>query len=514
MSEGNCVPLDWIWKVYALANARSDDGNWRELSEREISKSKKEFLFKGPRGGSKTESIAALWFTISWFAPNYSVTHTSTEVAQATTCLSYVAEWASSSLFKGMVDKANSRVGVIFKNGSRFVIRTGSLDGLNHEHTISLSLDEVETFPMDLVGQAMQIPQKQVGSPYPSIILLASTQKKPELNMARHIKDALTKGKYCYMIWNCFDIGERCKDERREDLPPDITCADYPGLLEELSELGTRKRTDAEDAIYEKLNGYLEALETNCPLVIDCHGRLINATGHLSIDTLITRITTLDRETWKAENLCEEAARGSSVYKKLSAANLSEDAVYIPGQRVYAGVDYGMVGALTVATFWGINGAHVDCIAEYGVENAFEEDLIPVFIDFQRKYNVKSWAVDNSALNLVAKMRKAGLPARRVSKTPKLFKIDHVAGMICDGRNFRRLRFHPVNAYSTYEQMLYYGFKKDSKTPKDGDDDYCDSAGYGLEQIQKRAWKKLKRNRSKPPGRSLADPLAAFRREE
>jgi hypothetical protein len=507
LTDQNCVPIDWLWEIYCLANGRSDDGAWRELTEGEVSEEQKEYLLKGPRGGSKTESIAALWYTICWFCPNYSVTHSSTERAQSTTCLEYVIEWAASRLFSGLVEKANTQVGVKFKNHSRFVIRTGTLDGLNHEHTISLSLDEVETFPLELIGQAAQIPQRQVGSPYPSIFLLASTQKKANMNMAHHIKEAILNGKYRYLVWNAWDVGQRCPDRRREKLPPRITCKDYPLIMEEIGALEAVERTEDDEEWLATLYEYRDTLVANCALVIDCHGRLVQGTGHLHIDTLLSRIKTLDRDTWVAENLCTSPARGNAVYTRLSSeGNQSFAAVYQgEGQLTYAGVDYGLVGALSVVVIFAINGAYVDVIDEYATSNAFEEDLIPVFVDFQRRYGVKAWGVDNQAVNLVRRMRRKGLNAQRASKTPKLHKIDHVAQMICNGVGFRRLRFHPTKAYTTFEQMFHYALKKNGRDPVDGDDDYCDAALYGLELVRTKVSSNLQRRRSYRPGTSLVD---------
>jgi hypothetical protein len=498
-----CVPADWMWEIYCLANGRSSDGQWRLLSEKEISRAKREFLLRGPRGGSKTEGIAALWWTICWFAPRYSVTHTSTERAQSLTCLEYVICWGNSRLFGDLVSKANSVAGAHIKNGSRFVVRTGSLDGLNHEHTISLSLDEVETFPLDLIGQAMQIPQQQVGSPYPSIILMASTQKKPNLGMATHIKDAVTKGKYRYMAWNCWDVGQRCQIWRRENLPAEISCEDYEAIHAEIKSLESHTRLHDDELFYQRLLEYRTILEGNCALVADCAGRLINGTGHLDINTLITRITTLDRDTWEAENLCGSPSRTGTIYSRLSTANQNEAAVYVDGETVYAGVDYGLVGALTVVTFFGLNDAYIDCFQDACYEQMFEEDLVPEFVDFQHKYGVKLWTVDGNAINLIKKMKNAGLKVAYSSRRPKITKIDHAAKFICDGRGFRRLRFHPVNAYNTFNQLLYYGYKKDGKTPQEEDDDYCDSTIYGLEPIRTRHARPLERKNSRRPVHSL-----------
>jgi len=504
--EGNCVPIDWMWEVWCVGRGFDLDGVTR-LSEEEISKRQKEYLLKGPRGGSKTESIAALWQTFMVFCPNYSVAHSSTEREQSQKLLYYMREWAASPLFRDLVLNVNKITGVTYNNGSRLVIVAASLDGLNKEHTISLSLDEVETFPLDLVGQAIQIPQQQVGCPYPSIVIMASTQKKPNLSMAVHIREALVNGRYRYLLWNVWDVGERCKDWRRSSLPENVTCRDYPAILDEIGNYESIVRTQADEAFLQRLYAQRDALVSNCILVGDCQGRLIDGTGHLAIDTLTTRMRTLSRDEWEAENLCRAPARGGSVYSRLSPANQSEDAVYKgEGQVVYAGVDYGYVGASTTFIFMAINNDHVDVIDEYETTEAYEEDLIPIMLDYQKKYHVKEWCVDNAAVNLARKMKRAGLPSRRSNKgIPKIQKIDHMSHLICNATGFRRLRYHPTAAYKTYEQMYYYGFKKNGKDPQDGDDDFCDGALYCSELVRTRVSPHMQKSNKPRPGRSLAD---------
>jgi hypothetical protein len=503
--EGNCVPIDWMWEIWCLGRGLDIDG-MTPLSEEEISARPKEYLLKGPRGGSKTESAAALWFTFCLFCPNYSAAHSSTERPQSLKCLSYMLEWCSSPLFIDLILNTNKQLGFNVKNGSRFVILTATLDGLNKEHTISLSLDEVETFPLDLVGQAMQIPQKQVGCPYPSMVVMASTQKKPHLSMAVHIREALVNGRYRYLLWNVWDVGERCPDWRRNKLPATITCRDHPAILDEIGNYESIVRTKTDEAILQKLYAQRDALESNCLLVASCQGRLIDGTGHLAIDTLLTRIKTLTPEEWAAENLCQAPARGGSVYNKLSEQNQSEEAVHMgEGQVVYAGVDYGYVGASTCFIFMAINNAYVDVIDEYETTEAYEEDLIPLMLDYQKKYHIKEWCVDNAAVNLARKMKRAGLPVKRSNKAlPKIQKIDHMAHLICSATGFRRLRFHPTKAYKVYEQMYYYGFKKNGKDPQDGDDDFCDAALYCSELIRTRVSPHQAKTNRPRPGRSLA----------
>lgn len=501
--EGNCVPIDWMWEIFCLA--RSCDINGQPMTPKQITSIKKEFLFKGPRGGSKTESVAALWWSLCLFCPNYSVVHTSTERSQSVKCLSYVLEWSASPLFKPLVESTNKMTGSTLKNRSRFIILTATMDGLNKEHTISLSIDEVETFDTGLIGQATQIPQEQVGCPYPSIVILASTQKRANLGMSQHIKDALVHGKWRYLIWNAFDVGQKCEDYRREDLPDDLTCADYPEIISEIMRLEAIERTQSNEEFLQKLYEMRDILRANCPLVIDCHGKLVNGTGHLGINTLITRITTLTREEWEAENLCRAPARGDSIYRKLSDENKSEEAVYIGnGQTVYGGIDYGLVGALTVIVLWAVNNDHIDIIYEYATDEAFEEDIVPICVELDMKYGVKEWCVDNAAVNLHRKMKKAHLKVRRSSRLiPKLQKIDRVSRMICDATGFRRLRYHPTNAYMSYEQMFHYGFKKNGKDPQDGDDDYCDANLYCSELVRMRVPPTHIRKLKEPPGRSL-----------
>jgi hypothetical protein len=100
-------------------------------------------------------------------------------------------------------------------------------------------------------------------------------------------------------------------------------------------------------------------------------------------------------------------------------------------------------------------------------------------------------------------MRRKQLKVIPSSRRPKLVKIDHVAKFICDGTGFRRLRFHPVNAYNHFQYLAAYGYKKDGKTLQDDDDDYCDETLYALENFRLNKTTPLQRNKSRRPGRSL-----------
>jgi hypothetical protein len=493
LSEGNCVPMDVYWELYSVGAALNPDGSGATLDEQTISRLKKEHLLHGPRGGMKTLLLAALWHTLCWFCDGYSTTHSATEVQQANKALAYWKLWESSPLFNDCM-KVNKFGARYLMNQSRAVLKTATLNGLNSEHTISISIDEVETIDLDLLNQAFQIQQGEVGSVWPSLVILGSTQKKPGLGMARLIKRAKQDGSYKYWLWNCWDVGEKCPEWRRDGL--EAGCERWAEIIKDIKFLEDRMADTALDIRQERrlkeLYGQRDALTANCDLCPDCQGRLIHGSGHLPIATLLQRIRSLDRDAWISENLCGQPARTGAVYERLSEENLTEDAIYRKGKRVIAGVDYGLINDPTIVVLACINPPHVDLFDEiapgrYGGVNMFEEDLIPIFKELQAKYHIDKWIVDNSAIKLHHKMKAAGLNAYRASRQPIEKGADHVARLICDGTNFRRLRMHPVNCMLSYEQMHAYDLKKTGHAPRENqDDDYCDAVRYLCEDVEVR----------------------------
>jgi hypothetical protein len=477
---GHMPPLDWMWHAWCLAWNRSADGQWRPLG-RQDRVPQRSLLLHGPRGGMKTLAMAAFWFLICWYIPGYTYSHTAAEKAQSGFFIDYLHLWAKSDTFKAGMKEAFS-LKVTFANRSQIYILTASMRGLNAPHTLSIGIDEVEIMEQALLQQALQIPQDQPGFDFPSLIMLASTQKRANWGMSQLIKSSVKEGRYKYIIWNSFDVVEACPAWRREKIEErGLKCSDWAVLAAQRAQLELKAESEVlsvmEEETLKALTLKMNMLLSNCKLAMDCRGLAVGGTGHLSIETLLQRINNLDRATWEAENLCKRPSTEGAVYTQLSEENLSEDAIYRPDEgRVIAGIDYGFIDKAVIVIALE-HRIFVDVFYEEAHEGYYQEDLLPITKALANRFRVEKWIVASDAKELIRGMRKAGLPVVRSSRKSKLAGCDHVASLICDGTGLRRLRFHPVDAYMTYEQMESYQRKNNSAEPKDGDDDHCLVAG-------------------------------------
>jgi hypothetical protein len=480
--EGHTTPFAWMFETYCLACGRSDDDEWRELSEKQISQALKKYLLHGPRGGMKTLGLAALWFTLCWFIPRYSVTHAATEKPQAAQCLEYLRDyWAKSPLFSDGIIKVNT-LGVEFANGSRLNLTTASVNGFNSDHTISFSCDEVETLPMSILLEGLAIPQEEIGRNLPSITILGSTQKEPGMTMSELIRRSM-QGEYKYLLWNCWDVVEECSDWRTEDLPAGLRCSDYSALTEQVEDL-ERRRLELrapELAALQELIAKLEQLERNCKLVADCRGIAKRGAGHLKIDRVIERLRD-SREMFEAQTLCERPSPKGAVYPKFSKQNISDQALFRAGCRIIGLADYGYALDPAAANLVCLNGPYIDTFFEYHAEGVLSDEQAAAYELLSRRYGVEYWIVDISAKELITKMRRRGLTvigSRRKIKTG----IEKLSALICNGLGFRRLRIHPSCTYTIDEIQA---LKKSPVTgkPKDGQPDHhCDCLRYLAEVI-------------------------------
>ena len=480
--ESHTTPFAWMFEIYCLACARSSDDEWRELTEKEVSRALKKFLLHGPRGGMKTLGLAALWFTLCWFIPKYSVTHAATEKPQAAQCLEYLRDyWAKSPLFSDGITKVNT-LGVEFANGSQLNLTTASVNGFNSDHTISFSCDEVETLPLGVLLEGLAIPQEEIGRNLPSITILGSTQKEPGMTMSELIRRS-QRGEYQYLLWNCWDVVEECPDWRTEDLPAGLTCHDYSRLAEQVQDL-ERKRLELrapELAALQNLLAKQELLEQNCPLVADCQGIAKQGAGHLKIDRIIERLRD-SREMFEAQTLCERPSPKGAVYPKFSKQNISEEAQYRTGLKVIGLADYGYALDPAAGNLVCLNGPFLDVFYEYHVEGELSDEQAAAYDQLSRRYGIEYWIVDISAKELITKMRRRGMTvigSRRKVKSG----IEKLSALICNGQGFRRLRIHP-SCTNTIDEIQ--ALKKSPVTgkPKEGQPDHhCDCLRYLAEVI-------------------------------
>jgi len=476
--DGHTVPIDWLYELYCLGNGMSDDGGWRELTPRELNDRPKSYLLHANRGGMKTLGMAAFWYTLNWWIPNYSAVHSAAEKVQAQKCIEYIRDnWAASPLFSDKV-KANTEKAT-FANGSILYLVTASVAGFNAPHTIGFSCDEVELIKPEVLNQGYQIPQKQVGRNLPSLIVLGSTQKQPNLTMSKLIAEC-KRGEHRYIIWNAFDVVERCPDWRTEKLPAQLKCSDFGPIAEQLEVLERKQRIElnqTERELVTRLTEQRDALIANCPLVADCRGLAKLGSGHYSIDDILKALKS-GRSVFEAEVLCKKPSMQGAVYELYGPENESLDAIYKPGLKVVGTADYGFSTDPAAGNLIAFNGPYCDVFHEVHAHNVFSRDQAKLYRRLSERFLVQYWIVDRTAKELIRYMRDEGLavvPSQGSIKSG----IEQLALLICNGEMFRSLRINPAACPETCLEIVSY-----KRSPATGEplsnqpDHHCDGLRY------------------------------------
>jgi len=465
LTEGNTCPLRWTWELWCYANAKSDDGEWRDLSDEELSRLNGRALLHGSRGGMKTMGLAALVFSLCWFIPKYSACHAASTVDQALTCIDYIRRWQEHAHFNHAIEKANQHR-VDFTNGSVLFIITASQKGLNHEHTIWFSCDEVELMQYKVLLEGLRIPMARPGRKLPAVLVLASTQKEPGLTMTILIEKAQA-GQYRYFRWNVIDVMERCDDWRTRDLPAGISCADYPELLRQAN---TSAKGEAISALSDRALFYLDALRRNCPLVEYCQGHAKQGCGHYEIDAAIEALQD-SVEQFESQMMCLRPSPTGAVYPKFDYRNVSQEAEYRENCRIFGTADYGFATDPAAGNLFCLNGPYYDCFEEYSAYGQQAYEQAEVYAELTKKYGVEFWCVDGSARELITEMRKRGLLVVAVKSHDISRGIEYVSRWICDGTGHRALRIHP-RCKNTIRQMQGYMLSDRTNRPKTHQDDH------------------------------------------
>jgi hypothetical protein len=481
-SDGIC-PLDWTWKLYALASGRTDDGTWQIIADRDLTPEIVELLLHGPRGGMKTMGIAVVVHSLCIFNDNYPACHAAASRDQAKAVIGYLKGWARHDNFAQDFAKEPTTEKAEYKNGSVIFLITGSEKGFNSPHTLWFSCDEVELVDIEVLLEGKRIPMRIAGRSLPAVTVLASTQKRRGMTMTTLIEQAML-GKCQYIRWDCFDVAQTCPTWRRENLPEGLSCTDYTDLVEGIKEFGDSDGA-LEQRLVDKMREQLTALEENCLLVKYCRGRAMSSTGHMAIADIIKALDD-SVEQFEAQLMSEKPSSKGAVYANFGRDNVSEEAIWTPGARVIGTADWGFETDPAVANFIALRGPFVDVFAEVHQENMHSDEQAALYAKLSEKYGVEAWAVDASARELISYMRRRHKLTVMAVKRDIGHGIALVARWVLDAKGHRSLRIHPSCVYTIRELNAYEKYENSGKPKAAQQDHHCDSLRYGAEMIGKR----------------------------
>lgn len=493
LTEGHTSLLDLSWMIFSIAQGRNWDGSDRLLTEDEMidveRKHLTEWLLHGARGGSKTFMVAAIIMALCIFVPGYGAIHCAAEKQQSERVIKYLTGWilAKGSPIGPMCKGKPLKTKIEFVNDSAIHLTTGSTKtGVNSAHVPWLSYDEVELGDLNIIEEAMGIPQAQVGRNLPAMVVLLSTQKEAGLVMSELIKRTTgAQSDLSYAKWNFLEVIERCPEARTRRLPQGLVCADHKRLLKrrvELELIDVRSRNANEELAV--VNRKLERLTENCKLTEFCEGKAKLGEGYMTIGTVLMRLRRMGRPKFLAQMNCSRPSPENAVYPEFGDENFDMRAVARLNAPTFGIIDPGYAQDPVAILLMNAHDGYIDCFYEEETwERMGNTRIVTRARQLTEDFGIDEWIVDNSAPELVDLMLEEDLYTERAPKRPVEEGVNKVTTALND-QGFRRLRFNPASCSRTIECMYNYK-RKNGKIPRQPKVDHLpDCVRYGVQKIE------------------------------
>lgn len=496
LTAGHIPPIRAGWNLYCLACGRSNDDTWRALTAEELAGQNTSFVVKGSRGGTKTLMLTIVGWTVMLFNPYYGWQHTASVKEQAERVWGYLEKLTRlDGRFGYMMKKPWSKTGRIqLINESEASIGTGSERGQNSKHPQLLTFDEVEYMKYTVIaeGKLSGRRRKRIdGTIQRPLYVYCSSQKKPNETMYTLLTEA-DEGKHVLLEWNLWDVIEACPPWRRKNLPPDLTCADWDELQQQIDALTKNSaRSLREDEQLQKLQHARRMLQDNCRLVEYCRGVAVHGSGHYDISEAIEKMK-LEGNFFTAQMLGQQPQTDGAVFPMFSTKlNVSELAVYHKGMDIYGGIDYGFSADPTVLILAQQFGRNVDIFCELEFQHISSARLPDAFAAALRKLGLRmaditSWTIPHDATELQSHMADRGhrIWVPRAKRDRRVgARIEAMSKAIYDD-GFRALRINPA-CKMLIRTLVIYTVGADG-LPRPGQyDHHCDACGYVVLRISK-----------------------------
>lgn len=295
--EDHQSPFDFLWKAY-----RIDLPEWK-------SKTNKNLLVIGPRGGYKTLTLAKLIITEMLLKPHAGTLALGAVEKQANRCFGYASKYMQHPLIAqlGIVTKFLTAY-MSLANGSSYEQVIATIAGTNSAHQPKLRIDEVDLISEDILSEAMMQASSFAGVAAHTIYI--STRKSLDGTMHQLMKNAEAQRTdvivYCYK-----ETSEQCPDSRS-------------GVQEKVYEVEDMYNP-GETIIVNARAGCEQ-----CPLLPSCRGDLKRSRGLTPIEDTIDEFIKLPREKWIAQKECREPRRGNLFFDEWSSKIQLGDYPYNP----------------------------------------------------------------------------------------------------------------------------------------------------------------------------------------
>ena len=287
----------------------------------------------GPRGGTKTRTIAKLITAQLYFLDGVEIANVGAIEKQAKKCYRYVADFLDRSCPQRLVKSLRSETRL--DNGSMYEQLVGTVSGVNSPHPTKLFVDEVELMRPEVLEELMMVPTTNKMMGIPSSLVLTSTRKY-SFGTVQGLLDNKAGG-FQPFIWCYKEVAENCGVERRGSKPKKFVIKDYMDL----------------DEAYQPKEKEITAWSNcgKCPLLPTCKGSLARAAGFYSIDDLIRVFTRTNIETWVQQMECRKTSTLGRVYPTYDEAVHKGDYPYNANLPIDVCMDYGFSEPAAVG-FW------------------------------------------------------------------------------------------------------------------------------------------------------------------
>jgi len=430
-------PGDAIWEAY-------------NTYKQDLYKENPGYIWMANRDGGKTLAGSILnVLLICQFKAE--IAHLAAVKKQAEKCIEYTTIFIRkltpyiNHVGRKVISDSKHKIQILNEDGTvSFIdVIVASLAGGNSQRAHVGSYDELDTLSKQgLIGykEAQLIPTRK--NEHGPMTVKYSTRKFSFGIFEKEIQNRHISHEKLVQ-WNVLDITEKCFDDRSLKSTGNIniryTKKQLPALIKTQEEMD--KVISQEKSEYRKIELYDGCLK--CPLAATCQGRLtlrpdtdLAGAGSLfkTIDFTVGQFRKTDSEMAEAQLLCWKPTSAGLVYSRFSetlgdnivsvaqayeivTGEIKEDITFDElvakikdlGIKVFAGVDFGFTHDSTIIIVAVLPDGNSLLLDTYGSPGLETHDFADIASNYQEKYGVWKWFLDQAAPSAIKTFRKKGM---------------------------------------------------------------------------------------------------------